>query len=167
MCGTFVLRWNRMLKKEKNHCPFVYFLISSKIAWNSLRCVLSRLFLQEWTFSYFAKGTKIFLKSHLSWGFGCSWVSATVRKQAEGMWNCEAIWLLAHFHTGSRGQWEPPEGCWDPAPAGSIWSPPSVPGRVCSGLWTVSKSGEESSWRTRRRSLETDFCPLRIIKTPS
>ena len=41
------------------------------------------------------------------------------------MWKHEAIWLLVHFHTGSRGHWEPSKSCWDPAPAGNIWSHPS------------------------------------------
>ena len=46
------------------------------------------------------------------------------------MWKHEAIWLLVHFHTGSRGHWEPSKGCWDPAPTGNIWSHPSS-ARTC------------------------------------
>ena len=113
-------------KKKKNTMQLYIFLISLQITWKPLVYVSNFSLLNSRVYiSCFAKVTRIFMKFHLSWGLGCSRVSATVRKQAEGMWKHEAIWLLVHFHTGSRGHWEPSKSCWDPAPAGNIWSHPS------------------------------------------
>lgn len=98
---------------------------------------------------------------------GCSGVPATESKQAEGMWKREAIWLLVHFHTGSRGHWEPSQRCGHPVPTGNIWSHPSSAGHVHSDMWMVSTRGKDVSWRAWRSCLGNDFSSLRTITTPS
>ena len=60
------------------------------------------------------------------------------------MWKHEAIWLLVHFHTGSRGHWEPSKGCWDPVQQETFDPTPAVPQHVYSHKGIVTKLGEFS-----------------------
>lgn len=126
MCGTFVSRWNYWMLTKKKHT--IHGVLFSDIV-DSLETNHGR-----YCKTSLSSSDSIFIspvmqkKRGLSWNpesfedLGCTWVSASIRKQAEGMWKCEAIWLLVHSHTGSRGQREPSEY---PAPAGNIWSHPS------------------------------------------
>lgn len=160
-----------MLRGANTLCvgTFLTFLL---IAWKPVVSVLNHIFLhqaQEFT------SLALQEKHRFSWNpisledLGCSWVSATVRKQAEGMWKCEAIWLLVHFHTGSRGHWEPSKGCWDPAPTGNIWSHPSS-ARTCvlryvdclqtgwwEKIWTGELEGELSKFQVPRALINITF----------
>lgn len=103
MCGTFVPRWNWMLKKKKNHhYSFGYF---SSILADSLQTVgvglkssLSSLGSRV-QISCFLKVTRIFLKYHLSWGFGMLLSICHSRKTSwrnVEMWSHLAAGPLSH-----------------------------------------------------------------------
>lgn len=121
-----------MLKKNTMH--LYIFLISLQITWKPLAYVSNFSLLNSRVYiSCFAKVTRIFMKFHLLriWDarhFAYRWKQAGRNVET---WSHLAAGPLSHRF---RGHWEPSKSCWDPAPAGNIWSHPSS-ARTCV-LWS-------------------------------